>query len=201
LVNSFDSWYIITLAIFPYLTNFSYNRLAKWRKIAKAPAARELTPTVITQLTQLITEKRRAELLKLRAARLGQDDLGLAVVSTTSGAYGKCLTDACFSRDQELPPLERTIEVIVYTHTNHSPVYYRTFPRYAPDSRSLDDILNDLDRAGFPNLVLITDRSFETLRNLEDVIIRGRPIITPVNVSQKEVAKAIEGFGEFLLVA
>ena len=32
---------ILTLAMFPYLTNFNYNRVARWQKIAAAPSSRE----------------------------------------------------------------------------------------------------------------------------------------------------------------
>jgi hypothetical protein len=60
---------ILTLAMFPYLTKFTYNRVVRWRKIAKTPSSRELTPTEITRLTQSITEQHRMELLKLRAMR------------------------------------------------------------------------------------------------------------------------------------
>ena len=77
---------ILTLAIFPYLTKFTYNRVARWQRAAKSPSSRELTPTEITRLTQSITEQHRMDLLKLRAARLGKDEL-CAVDSTSRSAY------------------------------------------------------------------------------------------------------------------
>jgi hypothetical protein len=77
---------ILTLAIFPYLTKFTYNRLARWQRVAKSPSSRELTSTEITRLTQSITEQHRMEFLKLRAARLGKDEL-CAVDSTSRTAY------------------------------------------------------------------------------------------------------------------
>jgi hypothetical protein len=78
---------IITLAIFPYLTKFTYNRVARWQRIARCPSERELTPTRITRLTQSITEQQRMELLKLRAGRLDNEEL-CAVDSTSRAAYG-----------------------------------------------------------------------------------------------------------------
>ncbi|MDR1320683.1 MAG: hypothetical protein LBK56_04560, partial [Gracilibacteraceae bacterium] len=53
---------IITLAVFPYLTKFTYNRVARWQRTAKSPSARDLTPTEITRLTQSITERHRMDL-------------------------------------------------------------------------------------------------------------------------------------------
>ena len=76
---------ILTLAIFPYLTQYTFNRVARWQRIAKAPSKRELTPADITRLTQRITEHHRLELLKLRSARLNKDEV-CAVDSTSRSA-------------------------------------------------------------------------------------------------------------------
>jgi transposase len=187
---------ILTLAMFPYLTKFTYNRAARWRRIVKTPSARELTPTEITRLTQSITEQHRMELLTLRAARLGKGEL-CAVDSTSGSAYGNSLADIRWGRNKEHLPLEQTTEVVVYTLSGHMPVYYRTFPGNMPDSRSLGAILTDLEHAGFKNLVLITDRGYETLRNLEKYILRGQSMIMRTKTSQKEAAKAIRELGDF----
>ena len=187
---------ILTLAMFPYITKYTYNRVARWQRIARAPSARELTPTVITRLTQSITEQHRMDFLKLRATRLGKDEL-CAVDSTSRSAYGDSLADIRWGKNKECLSLEQTIEVVVYTLSSHMPVYYRTFPGNMPDSRSLDVILMDLDHAGFKDLVLVTDRGYETLRNLEKYILRGQSMIMCVKTGQKEVAKVIRGLGEF----
>jgi len=75
--------------------------------------------------------------------------------------------------------------------------YYRTFPGNMPDSRSLGVILLDLEHADFKDLVLITDRGYDTLRNLEKYILRGQSMLTCAKTSQKEVIKAIQELGEF----
>jgi len=77
------------------------------------------------------------------------------------------------------------------------PIYYRTFPGNMPDSRSLDTIFTDLEHAGFKDLVLITDRGYESLRNLEKYILREQSMVMCVKTDRKDVANAIEGLGEF----
>jgi len=139
---------ILTLAMFPYLTTFNYSRVARWQKVAAAPSSRELTPKAITLLTQSITEQHRMDLLRLRAAKLGKDEL-CAVDSTSRSAYGWSLADIRWGKNRERLPLAQTMEVVVYTLTSHMPVYYRTFPGNMPDSRSLETILTDLEHAGF----------------------------------------------------
>ena len=66
-----------------------------------------------------------------------------------------------------------------------------------PDSRSIEVILTDLEHAGFKDLVLVTDRGYESLRNLEKYILRGQSIVMCVKTGQADVLKAIQGLGEY----
>jgi hypothetical protein len=187
---------IITLAIFPYITKFTYNRVARWQDIAASPSARELTPCEITRLTQSITERHRMDLLRLRAGRLGKDEL-CAVDSTTRSAYGNSLADIHWGKSKDRLPLEQTTEVVVYTLSSHMPVYYRTFPGNMPDSRSYDTILADLEHSGFKELILVTDRGYDSLRNLEKYILRGQSTVMCVKTGQAEALRAIRELGEY----
>lgn len=187
---------IMTLAMFPYLTGFSYNRVARWQRISKAPAGKELAPPDITRLTQAITENHRQKLLRLRAARLGKDEV-CAVDSTTRSAYGRSLTDIRWGKNKDHLPLEQTLEVVVYTLRSHMPVYYRTFPGNTPDSRSLETILLDLDHAGFSDIILVTDRGYESLKNLEKYILKGQSMIMCAKVQQKFILDKLLEFGNF----
>jgi transposase len=187
---------ILTLAMFPYITKFNYNRVARWQNNNKAPSSRILTPSMITRLTQSITEQHRLDLLKLRALKINKDEL-CAVDSTTRSAYGDSLADIRWGKNKEHLPLAQTTEVVVYTLSSHMPLYYRTFPGNMPDSRSLTIILKDLEHANFKNIVLITDRGYESLYNLEQFILRGQSMIMCTKTSQKEVMKAIDNLGEF----
>jgi len=187
---------IITLAMFPYITQYTYNRVARWQRIAAAPSIRELTPKAITLLTQSITEQHRMDLMRLRAGRLSNEEL-CVVDSTTRSAYGWTLADIRWGKNKENLPLEQTLEVVVYTLDSHMPVYYRTFPGNMPDSRSLGVILTDLNHAGFKDLIVITDRGYESLHNLEEYIERGQSIIMCVKTGQMDAFKVIDSLGTF----
>jgi len=187
---------ILTLSYFPYLTGYTYNRVSRWQRITKAPSDRDLTPTYITRLTQSITERHRMDLLRFRALRLGKDVL-CAVDSSTRSAYGSSLSDIHWGKNKEDIALEDTVEVVVYALTDHMPVYYRTFPGNFPDSRSLETILTDLDHAGFNNLILITDRGYESIQNLEKYILKEKQMIMCAKTGQSMILKKIMSFGSF----
>jgi transposase len=122
-------------------------------------------------------------LLKLRAARLGAEEL-CAVDSTSRSAWGECLPDILYGKSKDKLPLPQTTEVVVYTLDGHMTVYYRTFPGNTPDSRSLETILYDLKNSGFKDIVLITDRGYESIKNLEMYIDRKQRMIVGSRTGQ-----------------
>jgi len=185
---------IMALAMFPYLTKFSFSRVERWQRNVKSPCEFPLSPKVITKLTQSVTEKHRMELLSLRASRLGKDEL-CAVDSTSGSAYGDSLADIHWGKNKERLPLEQTLSVVVYTLSQHMPVYCRTFPGNLPDSRSLDVILKDLKEAGFQDIAIITDRGYDSLKNMEKYILDGQAMLMSVKVGQKFIMDRIREFG------
>ena len=187
---------VLTLAYFPMSGKGTYNQLAAWQRISKAPYGRQMNSAYITLLTQSITEKNRMDLLRLRAKRLHKEEL-CAVDSTSRTAWGSSLAEIHYGKNKDHLPLPQTLEVVVYTLDGHMPVYYRTFAGNTPDSRSLEIILKDLDQAGFRDIVLITDRGYESIRNLEMYIDRGQRMIMGAKVSQKPILQKIRDFGEF----
>ena len=187
---------VLTLAMYLLCGKDTYNQLASWQKIARAPCAKPLTSPYITMLTQKSTGQNRMGLVKLRAARLKDNEL-CAVDSTSRSAFGHSLSDIRYGKSKDHLPLPQTLEVVVYTLDGHMPVYYRTFAGNTPDSRSLETILHDLDHAGFKDVVLITDRGYESIRNLEIYIDKGQTMIMGTKVGQKHVRKQIDNFGTF----
>lgn len=145
---------VMTLAFFLFSGKGTYNQLAAWQRISKTPCSKELTSPYITRLTQSITESDRMTILKLRASRLGAEEL-CAVDSTGRSAWGECLPDIRYGKSKDKLPLPQTMEVVVYTLDGHMPVYYRTFPGNTPGSRSLETILQDLKNAGLQVLRIL----------------------------------------------
>lgn len=185
---------ILTLAYHPIVTGNNYGRVARWQRVVKTPSASELYPAMITRLAQSITEQHRMDLFRCRARRLGKDEF-CAVDSTSRSAYGSSLADIRWGRNKEHLPLEQTTSLVVYSLTTHMPVYYREFPGNIPDSRSVETLLREVEHAGFPRVVFITDRGYESVQNMERYILRGQPMIMSVGVHQEMVLKRILEFG------
>ena len=182
---------ILTMAYFPFIDNLSYSQLARWQKEVKAPTDISMTPKAVTILTQSINEQNRMDLFRMRAARVGKDEL-CAVDSTSISSYGFNLVDIRWGRNKEHLPLRQTVEVVVYSITSHMPIFYLELPGNMPDSRTVELIMKELEHAGFRNLILITDCGYESLKNLELYISRRQKVITSVKVGQGDVLKKIK---------
>ena len=197
---------VLTLAYFPFIENLPYNQLSQWRKEVKAPSEHELNSVSITRLTQSITERHRMDLFRCRARRVGRDEL-CAVDSTSMSTYGFNLVDIRWGKNKERLPLRQTLEVVVYSLTSHMPIYYKELPGNMPDCRTVGLIMRELEHAGFKNLVLITDRGYESMKNLELYIAKGQKVITSVKVTGSDVMakiKAIDmshGFPQGMTIA
>ena len=182
---------ILTLAYFPFIDNLSYSQLSRWQREVKAPAETGMTPKAVTLLTQSITEQNRMDMFRMRASRVDRNEL-CAVDSTSISCYGFNLVDIRWGRNKEHLPLRQTVEVVVYSITSHMPIFYLELPGNMPDSRTVELIMKELEHAGFHNLILITDRGYESLKNLELYISKKQKVIASVRTGQGDVLKKIK---------
>ncbi len=181
---------ILTLASFPFIDNLSHNHLAQWQREVKSLSEHPLTGLVITRLSQSITEQHKMKLFRCRANRTGKDEL-CAVDSTSMSTYGFNLSGIKWEKNKERLPMRQVMELVVYSLTSHMPIFYKELPGNIPDSRTTEEALLELEHAGFNNLVLITDRGYESLKNFELFVSKGLKVITCVKVGQKEVLEKI----------
>lgn len=183
---------ILTMAYFPFVDNLSYSHLARWQREVKAPTEYALTPDAVTRLTQSITEQERMDLFRMRAKRIGKDEL-VGIDSSSISTYGFNLVDIRWGHNKEKLPLRQTVEVVVYSLTSHMPIFYLELPGNMPDSRTIELIITELEHAGFKNLILITDRGYESIKNIELYISKRQKILTSVKTTQGDVLKLIKG--------
>ena len=187
---------ILTIAFYLILEKGTIRNIEQWPRVQKVPYDVPLKSDFITEFTQKITESNRINMLKCRASRLRPGEL-CAVDSTSKSAYGKSLADIKYGHNKDHLPLAQTVEVVVYTLDQHGPVYYLTCPGNITDSRSLKYILKELHDAGFKNLVLITDRGYETIENLGMLIEDEQKIITAAKINQRFILDKIKSYGSF----
>ena len=182
---------IMTLAMFPILTKWSYAQVERWQSYTKTPSVRVLSSSFITRLTQSVTDNHRMTFLKQRVMRQKPKAV-LACDSTTRSAYGRCLADIRWGKNKDNEALENTLEVVVYSLDSHEPIYYRTFGGNESDSRTLHTIIKDLQKLGCKDLLVIFDRGYESEDNIIDMIQRDQAFLVCGKVGQKPVYDSIQ---------
>ena len=167
---------ILTLAIFPYLTQMNCDRCYKWQNYTKTPSERKLTPSYITKITKKITTNHRMEFVKLRLER--QPKLSfVACDSSTRSACGRCIAEIRWGYNKDNQKLKNTVEVVVYSLTTHEPIYYRTFSGNCIDIRTIRTIKVDLLSIHIKDIIFIFDRCYYSNNNIGDLIFDQIPFI------------------------
>lgn len=190
---------IMTVGMFLFIENISLDRLEDWQELEKYPARRVLTPSAITELQKSITEQNRIDFVRCRVDRI-KDAAVLAAHSTTKTGFGVKLTDLTWEKNKEGLNLPATPNVVVYSLTDHVPVYYRTFAGNTHDAGTVDVILTDLKEAGFKNFILMMDRPYSSLENIDRFILEDVSIIACMRAETGFALSRIKQLGTFSFV-
>jgi len=188
---------IMTIALYAYLTNYNMDRLEEWQRIEKYPSKRSLPPSAITELMKSITEQNRLDFIKCRCLRLSGDEPVLGVDSTSKTGFGFKLVDLTWGTNKEGLNLPVTLEVVVYSLSDHVPVYYKTYAGNTVDARTVDTILADLKEAGFSNFILLMDRGYYSLKNIDRFIKSHTKIVACMKAGVGFSLTKIKSLGTF----
>ena len=187
---------IMTVAMYLFITNYNLDRLSEWQSLEKYPSRNVLTPPAVTELQKSITEQHRIDFLKCRAFRIGDGSV-MAVDSTTKTGFGAKLIDLAWGKNKEGLDLPVTVEVVVYSISDHIPVYYKTFAGNTHDARSVDIIMADLKEAGFSDYILLMDRAYPSLKNIDRFIRDGVKVVACMKAGTGFSLSRIKSLGSF----
>ena len=191
---------VMTVAMFIVITKLNVDRLVDWQDIEKYPAQHYLHSSVITALEKSITDEQRKIFFQCRATRVVDNEL-CAVDSCTKTSFHGKLIDIAWGTNKEGLKLPVTLEVVVYSLGNHIPIYQRTLPGNMPDSKTIELLLSDLREIGLQqSLVLIFDRGYYSLKNLELFIAMRQKIICCMKVGIGMALEQIKSMGDFSFI-
>lgn len=181
---------ILTLAMFPILSNLNYSQTERWQRYTMTPSTHPLNPSAITRLTEFIQDDHRMHFLRLRINRQASGAV-VACDSTSRSAYGRCLADIRWGNNKDNVSLQNTLEVVVYSLDTHEPIYYRTFAGNESDLRTLRTIISDLKALSGEDLMIIFDRGYESKENIENMIRSSQPFLVCGKTGQEPVYNSI----------
>ena len=118
-----------------------------------------------------------------------------AVDSTTMTSYSETLVQVRNGHNKEKGQAKQTVEVIVYSLITHLPIYYIELQGNVNDSKTMHLILKKLRKAGFKDVIIVTDRGYDTMEDIELAIAADQPVVTCASVERKDVKQKIRSLG------
>lgn len=188
---------ILTIAMYAYLTNYQLDRLEEWQQIEKYPSERLLSEPVITELMKSITEQNRLDFIKCRCLRLAEDEPVLCIDVASKTGFGVKAADSAWETNKEGVNLPEALEAVVYTLSDHVPVYDKTYAGNPADPRTIDTILADLKGAGFTNVILLLDRGYSSLKDIDRFISSHTKMVACMKADSGFSLSKIKSLGRF----
>ena len=183
---------IITLAIYPLLSQRSYNMVASWQQYHHTPSSHSLDSSYICKLCQRICDGHRLEFSRLRIDRQPPGSYGCVDSTTRSGYTSPThVVNVRFGHNKDGVELPCTSDVVVYSLTTHEPVYIKSFPGNQSDMTTVRTVLTELNLLGITNLILITDRGYSSLANIGSFISENIPFLTAAKIEQTPVVECL----------
>ena len=181
---------ILALAFVPYISRRSYSFVYQWQKIYHTNVSYIMTSPYITDLTQSITNEHRIKLIKKRINRLPSGSFN-SLDSTTRSGLGRCLADVRWGKNKENEKYPCSVEVYVYSLTNHEPVYYRSFPGGQSDVTTVRTIVDELEPMGITDIALMADRGYPSQDTIAIFYEANIPFIICAKANTKPVSDVL----------
>ena len=143
--------------------------------------------------------KRRHEAKrKAHAEKNPGEPLQYALDNTSISTYSETIEEAEFGHAKRDPQLRQVNLTLVCDQDDSEIVYAHEYSGAINDVTEFAEILSCLVDAGFDlaDTVLVTDRGYDSLRNVRDMVGRKMLFVQGVRISSKEVRRQIDRYRE-----
>ena len=167
-------------------------RFEKWGALHKHPHDKDIPSQRSSELFASITEAEKNAFLT-RWGRHKADREFWAYDTTSISSYSETLRQVQYGYNKENDLLAQLNLAVVYGQSSNLPFHYRKLAGNIPDSKTLTQLLADLDRLGFAKVKLVMDRGFYSKENISALYASHRKFIVSSKMSLAFVQKELEG--------
>ena len=140
-------------------------RFEKWSGLHKHPYGKEITSQRNSELFASITEEAKCKFFSLQGKRRTETEFWAYDITTIS-SYSKLLRQVQYGWNKEHDRLPQLNLALVFGEKSNLPFYYRKLAGNIPDSKTVKNLLTELDILGFSKVKLIMDRGFYSEDNI-----------------------------------
>lgn len=175
-------------------------RFEKWSLLHKHPYEKNISSQRSSELFATITEDSKNNFFKLQGKRRTEKEYW-AYDTTSISSHSEQLRQVQYGHNKENDPLPQLNIAMVFGEESNLPLYYRKLAGNIPDSKTVKNLLADLDLLGFSKVKLVMDRGFYSEENINALYKEHIKFLMATKMSlsfvRKELDKIYEGFRTF----
>jgi len=178
-------------------------RFEKWGSLHKHPYGKNLTSQRSSDLFASITEEDKQQFFKLQGKRRSEKEYWAYDITSIS-SYSETLRQVQYGKNKEDDRLPQLNLALVFGETSNLPFYYRKLAGNIPDSKTLEQLMADLDTLGFNKVKLVIDRGFYSEYNINALykdhvkfIIAGKVSLNFMKSNLKDIYDNFRSFEHY----
>ena len=140
-------------------------RFEKWGSLHKHPHGKDIPSQRSSELFMSITEEEKNKFFRMQGKRSTEKEFW-AYDTTSISSYSEALKQVQYGMNKEDDRLPQINLALVYGEKSNLPFYYRKLAGNIPDSKTVKNLIADLDILGFNKVKLVMDRGFYSEENI-----------------------------------
>lgn len=166
-------------------------RFEKWSSIHRHPYGKDIPSQRSSELFAAITEAEKDEFFRLQGRRRTEKEFW-AYDTTSISSFSEQLRQVQYGNNKESDSLAQLNLAMVFGETSNLPFYYRKLAGNIPDSKTVKNLLADLDILGFAKVKLVMDRGFYSEDNINGLLKEHLKFLMSVKISLAFVKKELD---------
>jgi transposase len=166
-------------------------RFEKWGAIHKHPYGEDIPSQRSSELFASITADAQMKFFRLQGKRRIEKEYW-AYDSTSISSYSETLRQIRYGKNKDGDDLPQLNLLLVFGEQSGLPFYYRKLAGNIPDSKTVKNLLVELDVLGFQKVKLVMDRGFYKEANINGLFKEHLKFLIGVKISLTFVRKALD---------
>jgi len=183
---------ILSIAYYLILEDTSaLYRFEKWHSLHQHPYGKDITSQRSSELFASITEEEKYEFFRLQGKRRAEKEFWAYDITSIS-SYSKLMRQVQFGFNKEDDRLPQLNLALVFGEESNLPFYYRKLAGNIPDSKTVKQLLYELDILGFKKVKLIMDKGFYSEDNINALFKDHLKFMIAVKMAYSFVKKELD---------
>jgi transposase len=166
-------------------------RFEKWHTLHKHPYNKRISSQRSSEIFASIQEGNKEQFFRLQGRRRIEKEYWAYDITSIS-SYSEHLKHVQFGLNKEHDHLPQLNLAMVFGEQSNLPFYYRQLAGNIPDSKTVKQLLADLNVLNLPKIKLVMDRGFYSTQNIHDLYKGHIKFLIATKTSLKFIRKGLD---------